>query len=163
MLRDQGIGTEIVQSSEPRRSMVRAAGYQTTAKLEGLTQVPDVIIDCAGNPQVTAESIETLAPAGIYIAAGYATVPSFELPHVSRKELTLRGVRSGSRADLVHVMDLAASGRIRLPPIQTWPLTNINDALDALRERHVSGKAVISPMSAIEPMDEPGRVDDARP
>jgi 2-desacetyl-2-hydroxyethyl bacteriochlorophyllide A dehydrogenase len=150
MLRDQRVDVEVVQSSDPRRSMIRAAGYPTVASLRELTAVPDVIIDCSGDPDVTAGSMEALAPGGIYIAAGYATVPSFELAHVARKELTLRGVRSGSRADLVNVMNLAATGRIRLPPIKVWPLTEINDAFAALREKRVDGKAVISPMDSAQ-------------
>lgn len=152
MLRDQRVSVEVVQSSDPRRSLIRAAGYRTSERLRGLTAVPDAIIDCTGNPGVTAESMEALAPGGVYVAAGYATVPSFELAHVARKELTLRGIRSGSRADLVEVMNLAAAGRIRLPPIQVWPLTEINDAFAALRERRVNGKAVISPMNSPQPV-----------
>ncbi len=150
MLRDRRVEVEVVQSSDPRRSMVRAAGYQTYARLPELTAMPDVIIDCSGDPSVTVQSMEALAPGGTYVAAGYAIVPSFDLARVARKELTLRGVRSGSRADLVEVMDLAAAGRIRLPPITAWPLTEINDALTALRERRVAGKAVISPMHSPE-------------
>lgn len=148
MLRDQGLTAEIVESSEPRRSAIEDIGYRAVASLSDLEEPPDLIIDCAGNPAVTAESIEVLAPAGVYVAAGYATVPSFELPHVARKELMLRGVRSGSRADLVHVLDVAASGRIRLPTIQVWPLEAINDAFDDLRERRVLGKAVIVPSAS---------------
>jgi D-arabinose 1-dehydrogenase-like Zn-dependent alcohol dehydrogenase len=104
-----------------------------------------VVIDCAGNAAVTRDAVAALAPAGTYIAAGYARVPDFDLPAVARKELVVRGVRSGSRADLVHVMDLAASGRIRLPTIESWPLSHINDALTALRQRQVAGKAVVVP------------------
>ena len=104
---------------------------------------------------MTVDSIEALAPAGVYVAAGYATVPSFELPHVARKELTIRGVRSGSRRDLVHVLDLAGSGRIRLLAIRTWPLDEINQAFAALRERRVPGKAVILP-AASDPKSQEG-------
>lgn len=145
MLHLEGIEIEVVQSSESRRSAIEALGYRVVGSLSELSRAPDVIVDCAGAAEVTVQSIEALAPAGVYIAAGYATVPLFELPHVARKELTLRGVRSGSRSDLVHVMDLAASGRIRLPAIKTWPLHDINEAFDALRERGVPGKAVIVP------------------
>jgi propanol-preferring alcohol dehydrogenase len=145
MLRDEGLAPQIVQSSEPRRSAARSLGYRVSTSLSELDEPPDVIIDCVGSATVTAESIEALAPRGVYIAAGYATVPRFELPHVARKELTLRGVRSGSREDLARVMDLAAAGRVRLPAIQSWPIHEINEAFRALRERRVGGKAVIAP------------------
>jgi 2-desacetyl-2-hydroxyethyl bacteriochlorophyllide A dehydrogenase len=151
MLREQGVDVEVVESSHLRRSMIGSAGYQTSASLRAVASVPDVIIDCSGDSDVTAQSMESLAPGGVYVAVGYSTVSSFELAHVARKELTLRGIRSGSRADLIEVMNLAATGRIRLPPIRLWPLTEINDAFAALRERRVNGKAVISPMHSPQP------------
>lgn len=145
MLRYETVPTELVVSREPRLSAMRDLGYRTVATLQELDEPPDVVIDCAGSAQVTVDGIEALAPAGLYVAAGYETVPSFELSKVARKELTLRGVRSGSRDDLVRALDLAASGRIRLPAIQTWPLRDINEAFNALRERRVPGKAIIVP------------------
>jgi 2-desacetyl-2-hydroxyethyl bacteriochlorophyllide A dehydrogenase len=145
MLRNLGLEPVVVHRSEPRRAQIKALGYRVEPMLATIEEAPEAVIDCAGDPRVTAESIEALTPHGQYVAAGYAIVPSFDLPQVARKELTIRGVRSGSRADLVHVLDLAASGRIRLPSIQTWSLGGINDALAALRERRVPGKAVIVP------------------
>ena len=145
MLRAEGVGVEVVQPSEPRQSAMRNLGYPTVATLQELHETPDVVIDCAGSSEVPSASVDALAPRGLYVAAGYATLPSFDFARVARKELELRGIRSGSRSDLVRVLDLAASGRIRLPPVICWPLSEINEAFDALRARRVPGKAIISP------------------
>jgi len=55
----------------------------------------------------------------------------------------VRGIRSGSRAHLEEVIHLAETGSIRLPPAETWPISEINEALEALRAGRVRGKAVI--------------------
>lgn len=145
ILRSVGIPVLVVQSSAPRRSAMKALGYFAVPSLSDLPSTPDVVLDCSGSPSVAGESVEILGPRGAYVAAGYAVVPSFQFAIVARKELQLRGVRSGSRADLVQVLDLAASRRIRLPHLIEWPLECINDALDALRAKQVIGKAVILP------------------
>ncbi len=54
-------------------------------------------------------------------------------------------MRSGNRRDLVRALELAASGRIRLPEITTYPLSAIDGAFEALRSGTVPGKAVIVP------------------
>jgi 2-desacetyl-2-hydroxyethyl bacteriochlorophyllide A dehydrogenase len=143
LLRYEGIVPRVVQSSEPRRGEVARRGFQVSESLEGLNEPASIVIDCAGTPEATVRSIEALAPKGCYIAAGYARVPNFDLPSVARKELTVRGVRSGSRDDLIRVLDLASTGRIELPPVQAWPLAQINEALQSLREHQVTGKAVV--------------------
>jgi D-arabinose 1-dehydrogenase-like Zn-dependent alcohol dehydrogenase len=79
----------------------------------------------------------------VFVAVGFQTVPQLALIPVVRKEIALFGVRSGSRADLLRILDLAATGRIRLPEVTTWPLAAINEALAALRGGALAGKAVI--------------------
>ena len=78
-----------------------------------------------------------------YVHAGYGPIERLELAPLARKELVIRGVRSGRREDLESIIALAAAGRVRLPPIDTWPLGAIDDAIAALRGRRVPGKAVI--------------------
>jgi D-arabinose 1-dehydrogenase-like Zn-dependent alcohol dehydrogenase len=75
--------------------------------------------------------------------AAYGPIPDGDLTLASRKELTIRGIRSGRREDLVRVMDLVANGTVRVPPVRRWPLAAIDSALAALRGRDVPGKAVI--------------------
>jgi D-arabinose 1-dehydrogenase-like Zn-dependent alcohol dehydrogenase len=70
-------------------------------------------------------------------------VPALDLAPVARKELSLLGIRSGSRADLLRALELAASGGIALPSLHSWSLAQVNEALGALHAGQVPGKAVI--------------------
>ena len=74
---------------------------------------------------------------------GYARLADFDPAPIARKELTVRGVRSGSKAHLEAAIALAAGGAIRLPAATTWPIAEINAAFEALREGRVAGKAVV--------------------
>jgi D-arabinose 1-dehydrogenase-like Zn-dependent alcohol dehydrogenase len=84
------------------------------------------------------------------VAVGFQTVPRFDLIPVVRKEIALFGIRSGSRSDLMRILDLASTRRIRLPGITPWPLDGINDALSALRDGQLEGKAVIQMSTDID-------------
>ena len=83
------------------------------------------------------------APRGTLVLVGYARLAAFDAAPIARKELTIRGVRSGSKAHLETVMGLVADRAIRLPPATTWPIAEINAAFEALREGRVAGKAVV--------------------
>lgn len=77
--------------------------------------------------------------------AGYAVTPELDFAPIARKELTVRGVRSGSRRDLERVLSLAADRRIHLSSVSNWPLEQIDEAFASLRCGAVDGKAVINP------------------
>ncbi len=143
LLRALGRMPVIVQRSPARAAMLRGLGYEVADSLEGYSGFPDVILECSGDPAVVPWALRTLQPRGLLLAAAYGVVDSLDTAPIDRKELTVRGVRSGSRLDLIGVLDAAATGRIRFPPIETWPLGGINDAIAALRARRVPGKAVI--------------------
>ena len=118
-------------------------GHLVLGSLDELDFTPEIVIDCAGAPSVPEESLAIIAPQGLFIAAGYTVVPEFDFAKVSRKELTLQGVRSGTRGDLENIIRLLSERKIQLPEIFTWDLDDINHALDALRQGSVPGKAVI--------------------
>jgi D-arabinose 1-dehydrogenase-like Zn-dependent alcohol dehydrogenase len=79
------------------------------------------------------------------MVVGYSVVPDVDMAFVSRQELVILGVRSGSRENLQRIVNLAANGSIQLPNVQTWRLEHINDALSELRAGSVAGKAVVVP------------------
>lgn len=145
LLRVSDIPVQVVQPSALRREALRKIGHDVVASIDDATLPADVVIDCAGNPSVVAAGVGALAPRGVYLLAGYSRVPEMDLAAVARKEATIRGIRSGHRRDLEWITSLAASGAIRLPEIATWPLSQVNEALAALRDRRVPGKAVIVP------------------
>jgi alcohol dehydrogenase, propanol-preferring len=104
-----GIDVTVVEPQAVRREALAALGHQTAATLdEG--PVPDVILDCAGASEVFRVGLERLAARGLFVVVGYGRAPDADLAPVARKELTIRGVRSGSRSDLEEALELAAAG-----------------------------------------------------
>src|SRR5207253_9598046 len=106
---------------------------RTLASLEQADNAIDVIIDCAGAPEAIIPMLNRVAVHGLYVSVGYAMVPELDLAVVARRELTIRGIRSGTRDDLARVLQMAADGALRIPACQMWALDGINDALENLR------------------------------
>src|SRR5207245_3450052 len=121
------------------RGALARIGHETAADMEAVAAA-DVVLDCAGAPEILGRGLEILAPRGLYVAVGYGLVPSLDLAPVARKELTIRGIRSGSQSDLEDALELAAAGEIRLPRVSTWSIEDINAAFRALRRGEVEGK-----------------------
>jgi 2-desacetyl-2-hydroxyethyl bacteriochlorophyllide A dehydrogenase len=143
LLRLAGLAPAVVEPNPLRRDALRRVGHHVVADLDELQAAPDAVIDCSAAPGVVPWALDHVAPRGVFVAVGFQTVPSLELIPVVRKEIAIVGVRSGSRLDLMRVLDLAATHRIRVPGITTWPLEEINDALAHLRDGRIEGKAVI--------------------
>jgi 2-desacetyl-2-hydroxyethyl bacteriochlorophyllide A dehydrogenase len=142
-LRSAAVRSLVVEPLTPRREMLARLDHETASSLVDVPGSPDAVVDAAGAPEIFAWAVERLAPRGIHVLAGYGPVPAIDLAPIARKELTVRGVRSGSRAALEEALDFAARGALRLPPISIWPLSRINEAFEALRCGAVEGKAVI--------------------
>lgn len=145
LLRAEGRDITIVQPSATRREMLAARGYRVATALTEVLEDPAVVVDCAGAPESLPWAVDRLRPRGQFVAAGYGPVDHLHLAPAARKELLITGVRSGRREDLERILDLVARGMVSNPPLQSWPLEAVNDAIGALRERKVPGKALIHP------------------
>jgi 2-desacetyl-2-hydroxyethyl bacteriochlorophyllide A dehydrogenase len=145
-----GCEVSVVEPVASRQDLIRPHALQVVAALDGLSDAPPVVIDCAGAPGIAQWAVNRLPPHGLLVTVGYRLEPEVDFSLVARKELSVRGIRSGSRTDLAHVLDLAASWQIQTPPVNLWPLDRINEAFDALRSGQLAGKAVIR-LQADEP------------
>jgi 2-desacetyl-2-hydroxyethyl bacteriochlorophyllide A dehydrogenase len=132
----------VVEPNPRRRAAAAALGLATAADPEELEFPLGTILDCAGAAGLFDRGLELLGAGGRYVVVGYGPVETSTAP-LARKELRVEGVRSGRREDLERVLAAAASGELRLPEIETWPLDRIDDAFAALRGGEVAGKAVI--------------------
>lgn len=132
----------VVEPLAPRREAAAAAGLATAATLADQAEPLGAIVDCAGAPGLLDRGLELLGAHGTYVVAGYGPVDTHTAP-LARKELTIRGVRSGRREDLERVLAATAAGEIRTPEATVWPLAEIDAAFAALRAGTVAGKAVI--------------------
>ena len=143
LLRAAGRRVTVVQPSRTRRDALEALGHVVVSSHQEIRERPAVVIDAAGAPHILPWALEVLAPQGTFVAAGYGPIDRLDLTPMARREIVVRGVRSGRRDDLQRLVDLVAAGSVRVPPISSWPLADINEALDALRAKRVPGKAVI--------------------
>jgi threonine dehydrogenase-like Zn-dependent dehydrogenase len=133
----------VVEPNPRRRSLLAERGLANQASVGQVVGPFTTVVDCAASPDVVAPALELLRPHGLYVAVGYSKVPELDLSVVARRELVIKGVRSGTRADLELVLHLVARGQLAPPPITTWGLAEVNDALSALRQGSVAGKAVV--------------------
>jgi 2-desacetyl-2-hydroxyethyl bacteriochlorophyllide A dehydrogenase len=143
IVRSAGVDVTIVERNGLRALEAERFGYRVVDSLEGLEATFAGVVDCAADPAMVGHELDLLRPQGLYLSVGYCVVPEFDLAVVARRELTIRGVRSGTRDDLRDVLRLAAEGAIRLPTLRVWPLAEVNDALQALRDGAVPGKAIV--------------------
>jgi propanol-preferring alcohol dehydrogenase len=144
LLRIKGREVLVVEMNALRKEQVERLGYHC---LDAVTEVPGPIasvFDCAGHPSVPNACLGTLEPRGWYLVVGYTVVPHLDMASIARRELTVRGIRSGNRNDLEAMLQLAADEAIRLPEHDEWSLEHINEAFEALRSGKVAGKAVIT-------------------
>jgi propanol-preferring alcohol dehydrogenase len=147
LLRADGVSVQVVEPNPLRRTALEDIGHRVVESVDAVAGPVDSVIDCTGAPAVMMAGLDALAPHGRYVLAGYARMPDVDFAVVARKELEIRGIRSGRREDLESIVHRAAANEIQLPEISEWRLSEVNDALAALRGGQVPGKAVIVPDS----------------
>lgn len=138
--------TIVVEPSATRRAALAGScgpSVRVVVDVEDVTQTADVVVECSGSPAVVTWALGNLAPRGTLVLAGYAHVDGVDFAPVARKELLIRGVRSGSTEHLGAVFDRVVTGAMNPAQPTVWALPDINDALDALRSEHPPAKAVI--------------------
>ncbi len=143
ILRGRGVKPIVVEPHAERRQALAEAGFVNQPDLAADGKLCEAFVDCAGVDGVVNRGFELLAPRGLMVVVGYCRLRDLDFAPVARKELAIRGVRSGSRDHLVEVLGLVAGDELQLPPIAVWPISHINDALAAVRSGEVSGKAVV--------------------
>ncbi len=143
ILRTADVEVIIVERNIARALEAERLGYPVSDSLTSVDRSVASVVDCAADPEIVGFELSLLRPHGLYLAVGYCTVSEFDLAVVARRELSIRGVRSGTREDLRDVLRLAEERAIRLPALNVWPLADINDALQSLRDGVVAGKAIV--------------------
>lgn len=126
-----------------RRAVLAERGHRVVADAAELDPGFGAVVECTGSPDAVTAGLRLLAAQGMFLVVGYTTLPRFDFAPIARRELRVQGVRSGSRAHLEEVLKLAAAGEIGLPPISRWNLSEVNEALSALRAGVVPGKVVV--------------------
>jgi len=104
----------------------------------------DVALDPIGAGTWEA-SIGALAPLGRYATCGILTGPevTLKLPPFYAQQQEIVGSTGGNRADLSHVLDALASGRVTATVWKQFPLEEARHALDALNAKDRLGKVLL--------------------
>jgi threonine dehydrogenase-like Zn-dependent dehydrogenase len=127
-------------STEDRRELVLGLTHRLGA---------EVVLDCAGHPDIIAEALGLVAPGGVVALPGVAT-PLDSVPLdpyvVSRKQVRLQGVWVSDAKHLYQALMLAHSARYPLDALVTHvlPLAQANEGLDLLRKREAIKVALVS-------------------
>jgi propanol-preferring alcohol dehydrogenase len=106
----------------------------------------DVVLEFVANQQTLPSSYLSVKRAGRLVFVGYAPgLPMSVMPHeLVRNELEIVGSRANTKQELQETMDLVAGGRIKPIVDRVFPLTEIEEAFDALREGRPLGRNVLA-------------------
>ena len=104
----------------------------------------DIVFDFVGTDQTHETGLEMLARRGIYSVIGYGGTISLPSVGLIATETAIAGNLVGSWIDLWELLQLHGRGEVTLRT-ETYPLEEVNDVLDRLREGEVTGRAVLVP------------------
>jgi L-iditol 2-dehydrogenase len=108
----------------------------------------DIALECAGHPDSVRGCLESLRPMGRYTQVAICGREiTFPIDHIFYKQLTVRGSITYTARTWSRMMDIYASGRVRLQDLvtQTLPISAWREAFD-LCERRRGIKILIYPI-----------------
>ena len=138
-----------VDPNEAHRELALALGADhALSPGDDVTQVVNggaaAVVDFVGTDETLALAASLVERRGIVallgLAGGRYSFDFFGFP----PEAVLTTVHAGTIHDLHEAVALARAGRLRMR-VSTYPLEQVNDALDDLRAGRVAGRAVITP------------------
>jgi NAD+-dependent secondary alcohol dehydrogenase Adh1 len=104
----------------------------------------NAVLDFVGEQETPAQAIAMLAPGGSYYVIGYGGRLDVPLADLLAREISIVTNLVGTHTELEELIALAAAEKVRLET-ETYPLSHINDALEALDQGDLRGRAVITP------------------
>lgn len=107
------------------------------------------VVDFVGSPQTAAMAFGVVAKGGVIVVVGMSGGSAeVSLPSLSTRNLTLRGSYVGTLDELKDLLRFAQEGRLPAIPVTTRPMSDINELLDDLQARRVTGRVVTVPRYA---------------
>lgn len=110
----------------------------------GLEHGVDCVLDIVGARETMQAGLEALRPGGRMVLVGY-TPDDLQVPAktMAQRELQILGTRAGTRQDLQDVASLLDRGELRSIVTRTFPMAEVNAALDLLRSGQNNGRIVL--------------------
>lgn len=105
----------------------------------------DVFFELVGTTRTMTAGIRSLAKGGRFVSTGY-TDQQLEIHPIEfiLPETSLISTVAATRLDLKDALALAGAGSMTVPIAGRYPLEGIHEALDALRQRTVLGRQVLT-------------------
>ena len=150
--REQGASVTAVAAARHAEDLRHLGAEQVVGAIEQAEGLFSLITESVGGASL-AHAIERVAPGGTIVmfgsSSGEPTPISFRqfVPgHEGARLQTFAYYTSGPAigADIAWLLGLAAAGRLETRVALTVPWTNIGQAMEALRQRSFSGKAVLT-------------------
>jgi alcohol dehydrogenase, propanol-preferring len=147
-----GARVAVVDPSAPNRERAAAVGAELAlepADASGAVEWSgggvDVAFDGSGAPTGFRTAIDALRPGGRLVAVGYQVGVdyAYDSSRVPLDEITIVGVRPGTREEAAEVLDALAQGSVRPTVMDAVPLDEVNEALDRLRAGDAVGRIVV--------------------
>jgi propanol-preferring alcohol dehydrogenase len=115
-------------------------------QIRGLTRGlgVDVFIDLVGIEGSSEQAMASCRKGGTVIVLGY-NVPRLDVPMMRMvyDEVVVRGSRGSTKKDLLEIVDLVAAGRLSPVIGSRVGLTDVNEALESLRDGAVIGRTIV--------------------
>ncbi len=115
----------------------------------------DTCIDFVGTPATTSAGIAALGRGGTFVIVG--TLPSLRSDksavisvapmYLINKEITIMGTRYATRAEIARSLQLVRDGKVKPIIGASFPLSQAEDALEAIRRNQVFGRVLIDCMA----------------
>jgi NADPH:quinone reductase-like Zn-dependent oxidoreductase len=149
---EQGALVTAIASARHHDDLRNLGAGQVVESIELAEGLFSLITESVGGKSLT-EAIERVAPGGTIVMFGSSSgeltpigFRQFVPGHEGARLQTFAYYTSGSAigADIASLLALVAAGRLETRIAMTAPWTDITQALDALRRRGISGKAVLT-------------------
>jgi NAD+-dependent secondary alcohol dehydrogenase Adh1 len=102
------------------------------------------VVDFVGEGDAPGQAIGMLRRGGSYFLVGYGGQINVPAATVVANELNIVGNLVGTHSELQELVWLAAAGKVKLRA-RSYPLDDINEAVEDLRSGRLAGRAVILP------------------
>ena len=105
----------------------------------------DIVLEGVGRQDTVSLGLECLKKQGTLIVMGYNPAVDIVIPFIDlhNKELKVAGTKICTKQDLIEVISLVESGIIIPEVSETMPLSELNTALNAVKEQRTIGRICI--------------------
>ena len=108
------------------------------------------VLDTFGSEQTANLAVSALAKAGRYVVVGQHG-GDFKMPQIwlPQKAMTVRGSHVGNSGHLRTLIEMYRQGKLKPIPVETRPLSAVNQAIAELESGQVTGRIVFDPTTGI--------------